>query len=332
MFRAPAPSLSPSSRQTRRRTRRLAGIALAAALATGLAACSTPAAGSGSSAASSTRVVETAKGKVTVPTHPLRIVSVHSWTTESLLDFGEKPVGVENGGSQYVPKRYFTAWNATKKVTSGANVDLEAIAALKPDLIVGVDVPYLDKLYKQLSQIAPTAFAKFTDDWTTYPQATAGFVNNPTALASLKTRYEDRIQTDKKKYAKVLASTSFDVIQGGFDNGNYWIYGPDSAVGSVLTQIGAHFGTASAAVKAGGTNSVSYEKADLLADAGALVYYENNDGTPANNIQNLFSLQTFKDLKASKDKLVIGTPDFLPGSYSDGMGILDSIEKALDNH
>ncbi|MCU1529952.1 MAG: transporter substrate-binding protein [Frondihabitans sp.] len=323
---------SIGGRQPRHPRRRAALVtAVALGLVTALAACSTSSeAASTASTGSGTRVVETAKGKVTIPTHPLRVVSIQSYTTESLLDLGVTPVGVENPGEEYVPQRYLARWKKIPKVVTGASVDLEKIAALKPDLIVGVDVPFLDKEYAKLTQIAPTALATFTDDWTTYPKATADFTNRDSSLTALQTKYENRIRADKKKYASVLKTTSFDVIQGGFDTGNYWIYSEQSAVGRVLAQLGGHFASATKTVKAGDTSSVSYEKADLLSDADAIVYYENNDGTPANNIQNLFDLQTFTDLNASKNGLVIGTPDFLPGSYSDATGILTSVEKALD--
>ncbi|WP_416482415.1 hypothetical protein [Streptomyces sp. CL12] len=80
------------------------------------------------------------------------------------------------------------------------------------------------------------------------------------------------------------------MIQGGFDSGNYWIYSSASPVGDILSRLGVRFASATASVGEGDTRSVSYERADLLKDA---------------------------------------TPDFLPGSYSDAMGVVDSVENAL---
>lgn len=64
----------------------------------------------------------------------------------------------------------------------------------------------------------------------------------------------------------------------------------------MLNRLGAHFASASDAVEDGNTKSVSYEKADLLKDADYVIYCTNNDGSPANNIQKLFDLGTFKNL------------------------------------
>lgn len=313
------------------RLRRLGALAAtAAAAALLLAGCSAPAAGNDSSAAA-TRTVSTAEGSVTVPTHPKRVVSIHSWTTESLYDLGVKPVAVEDSGEQYVPTRYLDEWKPADKVVTGGTVDYEKIAALKPDLIVGVDVPYLKDAYKKLSAIAPTAFAPFSETatWQDYPKYTADFVGADAKLATLKSTYDSAIDDTKKEYADQLASVKWDVIQGGFDDGNYWIYSTSSPVGDVLTQLGAQFASATKDTKAGDNTSVSYERTDLLQDADQLIYYTNNDGSPANNIDKLFALAGYKDLPAVKAGHVVGTADFLPGSYSDAMGLLDDIRSAL---
>ncbi|MER7971065.1 ABC transporter substrate-binding protein [Streptomyces sp. NPDC096080] len=312
--------------------RRLLTALVGAAAALTLAACGTGTT-TADAAADTTRVVATAHGKVTVPAHPKRIVSVHAWSTESLFDLGLKPVGIENSGATYVPPRYLKRWKATAKVTSGADIDYEKIASLKPDLIVGVDVPYLSKAYKSLSAIAPTTFAAFDDTatWAEYPDATARFVRRETQLADLKRTYEERIAAVRKEYRTKLADARWDVIQGGFDSGNYWIYGPGSPVGDILHQIGVRFASASAAVPKGENRSVSYERTDLLKDADYVIYYTNNDGSPANNIQKLFDLEAFKRLPVAKDKHLVGTSDFLPGSYSDATGVVDSVAKALES-
>jgi iron complex transport system substrate-binding protein len=323
--------------RTRLRHSLAAGI-LSAGLAIALAACSGTGAGAGSGdtpaaakTSAATRTVSTPEGKVTIPTHPLRVVSVHSWTTESLFDLGVTPLGVEDSGAEYVPQRYLARWTKVDKVAKGATVDFEKIAALKPDLIVGVDVPYLKQDYAKLSAIAPTVLAPFDDGqtWQNYPTYTADYVGADAKLAALKKKYDSAIAAAKKDYAPQLASMKWDVIQGGFDAGNYWIYSTTSSVGSVLTELGAQFASASAAVKPGGTNSVSYEKTDLLADADEIIYYTNNDGTPANDIDKLFALQGYQNLPAVKAGDTVGTADFLPGSYSDALGMLGSITDAL---
>jgi len=311
-------------------TRRAAISGFVAAALLGLGACSTePSATPSPSATAASRTVTTSHGPLVVPTDPRRIVSVHSWTTESLFDLGITPIGVEDAGAEYVPARYLSTWKGIDKVITGSTLNAEKIAALHPDLIVGVSVPYLDKVYQQLSAIAPTAFIPFDGDWKNYATSTAAFVNQAKKLDALKAGYDAKITQAKADYADVLATKKWDVIQGGFDQGNYWIYGPDSTMGQILTELGARFASASAAVKGDNTNSVSYEKAGLLSDADFILYYQNNDGSPANNISQLFAAAPFKKLAAARPGHLIGTPDFLAGSYGDATGALDTIVKAL---
>jgi len=315
--------------------RRILALTTGVAVAASLAACAASPSGA-EDASAATRTVSTATGKVTVPEHPLRVVSVHSWTTESLFDLGVKPVGVEDSGEQYVPKRYLSRWKAVPKVASGADIDFEKIASLKPDLIVGADVPYLHKAYAKLKAIAPTVFAPFTDDttWQTYPTYTASFVGKTAELKTLKAKYDSAIAEVRNKYTDQLATLKWDIIQGGFDDGNYWIYGTDSEVGEILGKLGARFASATTGVATNATGnasnlSVSYEQADLLADADNIIYYTNNDGSPANNIDKLFALPTFQKLPGAQKGHLIGTADFLPGSYSDAIGVVGTIGNAL---
>ncbi len=316
--------------------RRIAAALLATVVAGVLAACSSGTSGPDASAGATdpaTRVVSTAKGDVTVPAHPERVVSVHSWTNESLIDLGITPIGVADPGEQYVPTRYLDVWKSAAKFGQGATLNFEKIAAMKPDLIVGVDVPYLDEVYDQLAAIAPTAFVPFdnTASWTNYAEGTADFVNRDDQLATLKQQYEDQLAEVRSTYADELATIKWDVIQGGFDAGNYWIYSAQaSPAGQVIAALGGTFATATAGVAAADTKeSVSYEQADLLGDADAIIYYQNNDGSPANNIDQLFALPGWKGLPAVQSDSVVGTPDFLAGSYQDFLGLLGSIEDFL---
>lgn len=80
---------------------------------------------------------------------------------------------------------------------------------------------------------------------------------------------------------------------------------------------------------AGQNQSVSCEMTDLLADADALIYYTNNDGTPASNIDELFALKSYQDLPAVAAGHEVGTSDVLLGSCSDALGAFDAIEKNL---
>lgn len=112
------------------------------------------------SAAAFPVTIEHKYGQVTIPAAPTRVVSVGFTDHEWLLALGVIPVGVRDW---YGDKPYATwEWaqdelgNAKPTVLTNAELNFEAIAALKPDLIVGVYSGMTDADYAKLSKIAPT--------------------------------------------------------------------------------------------------------------------------------------------------------------------------------
>ncbi|MFH8380484.1 ABC transporter substrate-binding protein [Kitasatospora sp. NPDC018058] len=151
---------------TRPLSRRTA-LGLAAALAPGLAlaACGSgsSAPGGGSSASGGTRTVRHARGESTVPAGASRVVALDTDALDSVVSLGLGPVGattVSEGASfpAYLPAERLAG---TKAVDVIGQPSLEAIAALRPDLILSNQVRD-DKRYEQLSRVAPTALSKTT--------------------------------------------------------------------------------------------------------------------------------------------------------------------------
>ena len=123
----------------------LTGAAGAAALL-GLTACGSSghdAGGSSSAAAPTTRTVSTAKGNVTVPADPKRIVAVQPTALATLLDIGVGVVGAYDQGADYISPRYKAKWQAAPKIGTAGQIDVEKVAALHPDLIIGLDYEWI---------------------------------------------------------------------------------------------------------------------------------------------------------------------------------------------
>lgn len=156
------------------RSRRLGGKFLAAvaalALTTGLAACGSEAATGGSDASGASqsdsdfpRVVKHHKGQTELPTKPERIVALDNSLVEAVLALDRPLIG---GIGSYRDLRGFPPYlgdavKDTQDVGPLESPDLEAIAALEPDLIVSATVRH-DALYDELSAIAPTVFVETT--------------------------------------------------------------------------------------------------------------------------------------------------------------------------
>ncbi len=306
---------------------------LGAATLAGLAGCSADQTAPAPSSSAATRRVDSARGPIMVPARPARVVSTDWFVNNTLYDLGVTPVGVQDPGAQYIAPRYRGAWTKAAKVNT-TSIQVEKIAALQPDLIIGTDgaaVP--DELYRQLTAVAPTVLA-VASPWQDMVRTVAEAMNRVDALQQLENRLADRAVAIKTGYADLLDRFRWDVLQGGFDQGRFYVYGPNSLAGLVLAPAGVRFAEASLAAakitKPGvGIQSLSYENIDRLRDADAIAYYATYDGKPNNLGPQLFAQQLWKNLPAVKAGRLVPIPDFLVGGYGDALAMLDELEAGL---
>jgi iron complex transport system substrate-binding protein len=110
--------------------------------------------------ASFPRTIEHAMGETEILAPPERVVVLDTGELDSAIALGVTPVGavrapVEDGFLQYLSED--TA--DTELVGTIAEVNLEAVAALRPDLILSSKTRHED-IYDELSGIAPTVFTE----------------------------------------------------------------------------------------------------------------------------------------------------------------------------
>jgi len=302
---------------------------LAAAALLGLAACGSGEAGSTGTPKASTRVVDSVNGKITVPADPKRVVSVHVSSDATLFDLGMSPLGVANPGANYVSPRYRSKWKDAAKVFSGGEMHLEDVAALHPDLILGVDWPFITKHYADLTKVAPTVIVPSTT-WQATAHGVAEAVGRLADLDKLKDKLRTRSAAIKANYADELSRYRWDILQGGFDPGKYWLYGAKAELGPILADAGVQFASGTMQTPPTDSRAVSYEKIGLLSDADVIGYYANFDGTPNNEGPKLFAQTLWKRLPAVKAGRLVPFPDFLPSGYGDALAVLDELEAGLN--
>lgn len=153
------------------RTIRRLILAAVAVLALALTACGsssddagssgTAASGSsgGTAAASFPQTVSTAFGDVTVEKAPQRVVALGWGDAETALSLGVQPVGASDWlafGGEGVGPWAKGEYTKAPKLIDTLKPSYEAIAALKPDLILDVHSSGDKDRYQRLSQIAPT--------------------------------------------------------------------------------------------------------------------------------------------------------------------------------
>ncbi len=111
-------------------------------------------------ASGETRTVEHALGTTEVPVNPERIVAVDLFAIDTMLALGAEAVGVRDQAT--IPRYMARRVEGVESVGDGPN--LEAVAALDPDLILTLEGT---EVYDELSQIAPTVAPAFfsSSDW-----------------------------------------------------------------------------------------------------------------------------------------------------------------------
>ncbi|MFD9633777.1 ABC transporter substrate-binding protein [Streptomyces violascens] len=105
------------------------------------------------------RTVNHAMGATVIKDRPQRVVVLDVGEFDNVVSLGIQPVGyAPTEGDEGIPSYLKKGAGEPKNVGTINSLNLEAIAALKPDLILGSQLRAADK-YKELSRIAPTVFS-----------------------------------------------------------------------------------------------------------------------------------------------------------------------------
>ncbi|MFI2711482.1 ABC transporter substrate-binding protein [Micromonospora sp. NPDC018662] len=217
--------------------RRLAAVLTTAlALGVGLTACgeSDPVADAG---AGETREITHAMGATKVPAAPKRVVVLDTDKIDTALSLGVTPVGAATAGEAKSWPTYFGAEKLAGITEVGVltEPDLEAINALKPDLILGSKFRQ-EKFYDELSAIAPTVFTeKVGITWKENFLLDGKALGKEQEAKDLLATYEKRAKDFGAKLGDASAR-KISIVR--FIPGNIRVYGPDSFSGIVVGDTG----------------------------------------------------------------------------------------------
>ncbi|WP_239615080.1 ABC transporter substrate-binding protein [Cohnella mopanensis] len=167
---------------------------------TSSAAASSP---QSSSQSESFRTIKDAYGDVQVPVNPIRIVALDIGALDNLLALGIKPVGAPSilaAGDPY-PK-YLPGTEGITNIGSVNEPNLEAIDALKPDLIIGNKDTH-DQIHGMLVKLAPTVFVETLGiTWKDNLLLHADTVGKSEEGRKLLDDYQSRIEQLKAKFGE----------------------------------------------------------------------------------------------------------------------------------
>ena len=177
-----------------------------------------------------------AMGETTIKGEPKRVVVLTNEGVEAVLAMGITPVGAIEaftGDTWY--EHTAEQLKDTKSVGTESEPSLEAIGALKPDLIIGNKMRQ-EKVYDQLSKIAPTVFAEtLRGDWQENFKLYSKAINKEKVGQEKLDAYNQRIEDLK---ATLGDQTQQEVSMVRFMAGDVRIYHKDSFSGVILEQLG----------------------------------------------------------------------------------------------
>ncbi|MGP4049302.1 ABC transporter substrate-binding protein [Streptomyces sp. 2A115] len=181
------------------------------------------------------RTIKHARGETELKAEPKRVIVLDVGELDNVVSLGVKPVGwAPTEGSAGIPSYLKKDAGSPKDVGTINALNLEAIANLEPDLILGSELRAA-KLYPQLSQIAPTVFSirpGFT--WK------ENYLLNAAALdktAEAKTKLAT-YETKAKALGDELGADKPTVTMLRYMPGMIRLYAKASFIGTILDDVG----------------------------------------------------------------------------------------------
>ncbi|MEW2063718.1 iron-siderophore ABC transporter substrate-binding protein [Streptomyces sp. NPDC007002] len=296
------------------RPRALAAVSLTTVAALTLAACgSSGGSGSDSAPASdATRTVKTAMGDVKVPKAPRRVVVLDTAELDSALTLGVKPVGathadVASGFLNYLPKEQVAG---IEDVGQMMTPNLEAIAGLKPDLILTSKIRHGDQ-YAELSRIAPTVMTESTGyPWKENFRVHAEALGKQAEAEMVTDGYADHVADVTKALGGEEKAAATEVSMVRFVEGaDIRIYGRKNYIATILADVGLGRPAITDQAKDGFSYDVSPERIDL-ADADVVFHSTYGDPKKAKETTTTGS-GLWKNMDAVKNGRVFAVDDQL---------------------
>ncbi|MEW2494871.1 iron-siderophore ABC transporter substrate-binding protein [Streptomyces nodosus] len=272
------------------------------------------------------RTIKHAMGSTEIKAQPKRVVVLDVGELDNVVSLGVKPVGLApTEGSPELPSYLKKDAGTPKNIGTINSLNLEAIAALKPDLILGSQLRAANS-YDELSQIAPTVFSirpgfTWKENYLLNAAALDKTAQAEANLAAYEKKAEalgDKLGTDKPTVSMVRY----------LPDGVIRLYANASFIGTILKDVG-----------------IPRPKNQDIMDLAAEVSAENIDQADADYIftgvygdakatekSKAQANPLWKNLKAVKDGHAYDVPDetwYLGLGVTAANEVLDDLQKHL---
>lgn len=280
--------------------------------------------------AGTTRTVETELGPVELPTDPERILALDEYAALNLMALGIDPAEVWASYQSEVGAELIESAGIPLEANSTEmSINLEAVAAVKPDVIVGTAEGAFTEYMDQLNEVAPTVILPYSRPWREVVTETGRIFDREEEGAELITALDGRID-DLKVGDDGQPAPSMSLLGVTYS----MIFAPSNK--APLSTLLDELGYARPDAQTNGKPDPTFDAAVMLSeevlgdhDADQVVVFEGVFYDP----QPILDSPTFKSLPAVQAGRVTMTDgDMWFGTYPFAIAwILDDIEAMQAN-
>ncbi|MDF9841485.1 MULTISPECIES: iron-siderophore ABC transporter substrate-binding protein [unclassified Paenibacillus] len=237
------------------------------------------------------------KGEYKLNEKPKVIAALDVKFVDQLVALGEQPAGSVVAGAKGAtfPDYLMDQLSDVQVLGTRDEPNLEAIVALKPDLILMTD--FQEEAYESVSKIAPTIVLDFYEDWRD-TLATIGKITGKQAEAvAVQQAYEDKIVGLREQLAAKLGDDTVALIRPRPEG--IRVHGPEHRTGSILYEdLGLNAPEFVKAITEDTSVEISME---TVADIGADRYFLLSDDLFAKDAAELANSPVWKSMDAVKN-------------------------------
>lgn len=275
---------------------------------------------------SAERIIQHAMGATQVPDAPEKVVTLTNETTEAALAVGVTPIGA--AASWYGDPWYAhlgTRLSETTELGTELAVDLEALAVLEPDLIIG-SRKRDEEIYDQLSAIAPTVLIAGIGDWKGNLSFVAETLGREEAAAAALAGFDNKVEHLKQSLGEQTQEV-ISVVR--FVPGQTYLYQADSFLGRILKEVG--FSRPALQSEEGLAVAVGSESIpDMDGDKLVWLAYDTGEGKGDATAANMLDHPLWSQLKAVETGSVHKVNDGVwatAGGYFAAQAMLDDLAR-----
>lgn len=273
---------------------------------------------------------------VEVPVKPKRVVSL-GWATGPMLEIEDSPlVGAADSDTRDYAPDARERFEKLPKVGKRAEISVEQVAELEPDLILSGIPAAAPMDYGQLEEIAPVVSSAPTipSDWKKTTERVWDAAGLSDDGAKLVTAYDERAAEVEQTVAdSPAADTTFaaasDGTEAGLKDADWMLEFQDSWSTTVLGDAGVRFLPLSDEPKSNWHTGLSFEELDRLDDVGAVIVPADPDGAPTDGSKKLMDQGPWEETKPAKADRAYPLTWSQAASYRTGILLFDEFEKKV---